>query len=209
MKAQNFKNLNEILKYFHLEFMFEKFIDFYAISTIEPDAKFKKDLDFALANRGEEDKEAFVSEFIIVPFLKEIWERHSGVNLFSHVSVSLDDLTLIPDYLLAAKTSTGLKTLDKPLLLTIEAKNEKFDEGWFQALLQLIACQKMNETDSIPVYAIVTTGDTWQFGKLERGLFIRHPVPVSLDKPEKLFGILDYLFAECEKNSERFLKSEQ
>lgn len=204
MKAQDFKNLNEIVTHFHLTFRFDTFIDFQAVSLFEPNEKFRHDLDFALRNRGEDDKEAFVSEFIIVPFLREIWERHPGVNVFSHVGIALDDLTLIPDYLVAAKPLSGVKVLETPLLATIEAKNEKFDEGWFQALLQLLACQQMNAAEGLPVYAIVTTGDTWQFGKLEYRSFVRHPIPVSLNALEQLCGILDDLFTLCETNVKQY-----
>jgi hypothetical protein len=45
--------------------------------------------------------------------------------------------------------------LYKPLLLTVEAKNEKFDEGWTQALLQSVVCQKINGTPNIPILSIV------------------------------------------------------
>ncbi|MCP4104094.1 MAG: hypothetical protein GY749_00915 [Desulfobacteraceae bacterium] len=207
--AHDFKNSNEILKHFHLEFQFEKFINFDSTHSVGPDEKFKAELDFSLMNRGEDDKEAFACEFLIVPFLKETWMRHPKVSLFSHVTIKVDDFNLVPDYLVATKPSTGIKSLDKPLLLTTEAKNEKFDEGWFQALQQLIACQKINKTDKITIYAIVTTGDIWQFGKLEKHLFSRHPVSVSLDNTGKLLGILDFLFSECEKNMEIAVRSEK
>jgi hypothetical protein len=81
----------------------------------------------------------------------------------------------------------------------VEAKNEKFDEGWAQALLQSIVCQKINGTDEIPILSIVTTGDIWQFGKFEKKRFIKHPISASIQHIEELLGILDVLFSECEK----------
>ncbi|MCP4369518.1 MAG: hypothetical protein GY797_15620 [Deltaproteobacteria bacterium] len=85
------------------------------------------------------------------------------------------------------------------MLLTIKAKNENFDEGWAQALLQSVICQKLNENDDIPIYSIVTTGDLWEFGKLENHVFIRHPVPWAIQDIGGLLGILDTLFSVCEK----------
>jgi hypothetical protein len=45
-------------------------------------------------------KEFFTSEFIIVPFLKKIWKRHPGLNLFSYVQIKVD---VVPDYLVSSK----------------------------------------------------------------------------------------------------------
>jgi hypothetical protein len=88
-----------------------------------------EDLEFAMTHRGAVDKEAFACEFLIVPFLKEAWKRHPDLNLFSHLSIQVNDLTAIPDYLVSVKTQTGWKDLTTPLLLVVEAKDEKFEEG--------------------------------------------------------------------------------
>jgi hypothetical protein len=146
-----------------------------------------------------DEQGAYVAEFIVVPFLKETWKRHPDLNLFSHLQISADNVTVIPDYLVSAKTPTGYKTLYKPLLLTVEAKNEKFDEGWTQALLQSVVCQKINGTPDIPILSIVTTGDFWQFGKFEQKLFTKNPIPASIQHVDELLGILDALFSECEE----------
>jgi hypothetical protein len=106
---------------------------------------------------------------------------------------------MIPDYLVTAKHPTGYKAIYKPLLLAVEAKNEKFEDGWTQALLQAVVCQKINGTADLPVLAMVTTGDLWQFAKLEKQQFIKHPFSASLQNLEVLLGILDTLFTECEK----------
>ena len=193
-----FTTSKEILEQYQLHYTIDEFINFEKILPVEVPDWFKKDMRFSLVNRGEEDKEAFASEFIIAPLLKETWKRHPRLSLFSHVQISADDLTVIPDYLLSSKDPTGYKTIHKPLLLTVEAKNEKFDEGWFQALLQSVLCQKINETNEIPIISIVTTGDVWQFGKLEKQLFTKHPISFSIQNLEGLLGILNELFSECE-----------
>ncbi len=197
--VQKFRDFEEILEYYHLDFRFETFLDFSQIPPVPAEDWFKEELMFSLTNRGEDDKEAFVCEFLIVPFLKHVWKRHPKINLFSHVQIKVDDLTLIPDYLVSKRTPTGFKRLYKPLLLTVEAKNEQFDEGWFKALLQAIVCQKINATEKIPILVIVTTGDFWQFGKLDNSHVIRHPLPLSIEDPDALLGVLDVLFQECEQ----------
>ena len=190
-----------ILEQYKLKYTTNQFFDWETIPTIEPPEWFQEELNFSIKHRGTDDQEAFVAEFIVVPFLKETWKRHLDLNLFSHLKISADDVTVIPDYLLSAKAPTGYKTLYKPLLLTVEAKNEKFDEGWSQALLQSIVCQKINGTSDIPILSIVTTGDFWQFGQLEHNLFSKNPIPASIQHVDELLGILDGLFSRCEKIS--------
>ncbi len=195
----NFNHVPDILTHYHLDYQMAEFLDFNQPPAVQIPEWFKQDLRFTIANRGEPDKEAFACEFIIVPFLKEAWKKHPHLSLFSHVAIQAEDLTVIPDYLVTAKHPTGYKTVYKPLLLTVEAKNEKFEDGWTQALLQAVVCQKINGTANLPVLAIVTTGDLWQFAKLEKQQFIKHPFSASLQNLEVLLGILDTLFTECEK----------
>ncbi len=197
--AREIPKLEEILEQYHLHYELAEFFDFDASMPVKASDAFKEELRFALLHRGEDDKEAFTSEFIIVPFLRETWKKHPDLNLFSHVQIHADDITVIPDYLLSAKPPTGYKTVYRPLLLTVEAKDEKFDEGWSQALLQSIVCQKINQTPNIPIFSIVTIGDSWQFAKLQGDLFIKHPLPASIQHIDELLGILDMLFSECEK----------
>ncbi|MEM9850072.1 MAG: hypothetical protein AAF847_19430 [Bacteroidota bacterium] len=196
---KQFNNIAEILEHYGIEFEYNKFFAIDEIAELQLDDFFIRDLEFSLSNRGAHDKEFFSSEFIIVPFLKEAWKRHEKVTLFSHVNLKVNEFNLYPDYILGGKHKTGVKILQKPLLLTIEAKDEKVEQGWMEALLQLIAAQQFNQTDQVPVHAIVTTADNWYFGKLTAQLFQRHPFPVGIDDPEKLFGVLDYIFSECEK----------
>ncbi len=196
----NFNSLKDVIAHYHLHYQIAEFMDFGGreLSTTVS-AGLKEEIRFALLNRGEDDKEAFTAEFIIVPLLKEVWKKHPQLNLFSHVQLKVEDLTVVPDYLVTAKDPSGYKTVCKPLLITIEAKNEKFEEGWFQALLQAIVCQKINGTEDLPIFVMVTTGDLWQIGKLEKQQFIKHPWSFSLHHLEELLGILDALFRECEK----------
>jgi hypothetical protein len=198
--SYDFKDAGEVLENFGLNFRFDKFVDFKKVQEVETESWFQEVIDFSLSNRGVDDKEFFTSEFIIVPFLREIWRRHPNLSLFSHVQIRDGEWILIPDYLVSSRNPTGFKKLHKPLLLTVEAKNEKFEEGWLQALLQSVVCRKINGTDEIPIFSVVTTGDIWQFGKLETATFIRHPVPASVQDTERLLGILDELFSECERN---------
>lgn len=198
-EGQQFQDFEAVLEHYHYDFRFQPFIDFSSTTPIPAETWFKEELMFALSHRGDDDKEAFACEFLIVPFLRYVWRRHELVNLFSHVQIKADDLIFIPDYLVTGRTPTGFKRVYKPLLLTVEAKNEDFGEGWFKALLQAVVCQRLNETPDIPIVMVVTTGDVWQFGKLEQTHVIRHPLPLSIEDPDMLLGVLDVVFAGCEQ----------
>lgn len=138
-----------------------------------------------------------------MPFLRAVWRRHPNLELFSHIQIQADDIVVIPDYLVSSRSPTGYKALSKPLLLTVEAKDEKFHEGWIQALQQAIICQKINAMTDVPVFSIVTTGDFWEFGKLEGEMFLKHPLPASIQHPDELLGVLDTLFEVCEQTAVR------
>jgi len=203
IKTPDFKNIVDVLKHFDLTYQKETFMDYSKIKSFNLNRKFLTDLNFALKNVGSDDKEYFMSEFVIVPFLRETWQNHSKLNLFSHVQLKTDEYTVIPDYLITGKNKHGYKVVDKPLLITVEAKFEKFNEGWFQASMQMIAAQKMNNNTEIPIYGIVTTGAIWQIGKLENKILYQHPASLSVETPKKLAGVLAYIFGECEKIAEK------
>lgn len=194
----NFSSSKEILDAYQLTFKYDKFIDYQSVTKVSLHQYFLDKLDFTLSNRGQADKEFFSAEFIIAPFLFEAWRRHTKVNLFSHPNLKVQDFNLYPDYIIAAKDKTGLKILQKPLLMIVKPDDEKIKEGWFDALVQMVAARLVNETDNIPVHAIVTTGDSWYFGKLEDNIFIRHPLPLGIDKPESLMSVLNHIFSLCE-----------
>jgi len=207
IKTPDFKNIVDVFKYYQLQYKRTEFIDYNTIQKLPLEDWFLEDLKFALAHVGVDDKESFMSEFVIVPFLRKAWKLHSSLNLFSHVQLKTNDYTVIPDYLITGKTKLGYKAVEKPLLITVEAKYEKFNEGWFQAAMQMEAARQMNNNAEIPVYGIVTTGDLWQIAKLENNIFWQHPESLSVRNPEELAGLLSYLFGECEKNAEIVFKN--
>ena len=59
---------------------------------------------------------------------------------------------------------------------------------------------------AIPVYGIVSTGELWQFAKLEDQVMTRHPLPFSAAYPGQLAGILNHIFGECERHAAKAFK---
>ncbi len=193
-----------MLLHFGLKVVTEEFINLDAVTPIEIPSLLKEDLKFLLANRGNTDMEFYACEALIFPLLKEAWKRNPQAKLFSHPQIKYEDLVLIPDYVVTARDKSGLNYFQKPLLITVEAKNDDYAKGWSDVYKQLMVARLLNENNEIPIYALVSIGEGWQIGKLDGNMIYKHPLPLSILYPNQLLGVLDYIFADCVKTAERF-----
>lgn len=204
MKFNDFANNAEMLTYFGLKMQKMKFLNFDSIVPIPLPDLILTDIDFLLQNRGDTDMEFYACEALIFPLLKEAWKRNPKAKVFSHPQIKYEDLILIPDYVVTPKDKTGTDAFQKPLLITVEAKNEDYNQGWADACKQLIVSRFLNQNDQIPIYALVSIGESWQFGKLAGNIIYKHPTALGLDNANKLFGVLDFIFADCVQTAEKF-----
>ncbi len=198
MAFSEFKSISMVIEKYPLRIRRENFLPD-AISEL-PDW-FIENLNFAIEKKQFNDNEYFSCEAFIYPFLREAWKRYRKLQLWSHQPVFCNsELTGQPDYLLSHIPDDVISSLlSKPLLAVIEAKKENFTEGWGQCLACMLACRFLNKDEDITIYGIVTSGELWQFGKLRGDMFTEHLYPASIDNPQKIMGILDYIFAECER----------
>jgi hypothetical protein len=60
-------------------------------------------------------------------------------------------------------------------------------------LAELLASQKLNENTKMPVYGVVTDGETWHFGKLVEDLFIKNESLFAINNLKEIFGSLNYI----------------
>ncbi|NJO15901.1 MAG: hypothetical protein HC877_09165 [Thioploca sp.] len=166
---------------------------------------FCENLTFALEIKKIHESEAFCREGFIYPFLQEGVKLHRHLNLWSHQLLSCDEeLNGYPDYFITALPyEHAYLVMDKPYVAVVEAKDEKLNEGWGQCLAEMVACQKLNEPDDIPVYGIVSTGILWEFAKLDGNTFLKHRSSYTVEPPELLMGILDYVLTECEQYAQK------
>ncbi len=201
MPFSEFKNINMVLEKYPLRIKREKFLP---DAMLELPDWFIENLDFSIEKGQINESEFFYCEAFIYPFLQEAWKRHQKLQLWSHQSIYYsDELSGEPDYLLSYIPDEVIRNIiNKPLLAVVEAKKENFTEGWGQCLAELIACQYINDDENITIYGIVTSGELWQFAKLKGEVFTGHTLPASIDNIEKIMGILDYIFGECEKQIE-------
>jgi hypothetical protein len=137
--------------------------------------------------------EATICERIIRPTLDLVEVKYELLHIWSHVPYNIDKkkgLVGEPDYLIAPRTQYGDMSI--PPLCIIEAKQEKFAEGWAQALAEMVAASFQGAKIS---YGVVTTGKIWEFGQLKGNLYIKDPASVSAtDDLQKVFDILNWLF---------------
>jgi hypothetical protein len=52
----------------------------------------------------------------------------------------------------------------------------------------------------VAVYGIVSNGQGWQFYKLDTNGRLFESTLYSINQPETILGILDYVFTQCEQN---------
>ena len=201
MPFSDFKNIEQVVQKYPLKIRQENFLPEIGLQLPE---NFTENLLFLLDKKAVDESEAFLSEAFIFPFLQHAWKRHSKVKLWSHRMLVCDDkLFGEPDYFISAWREEVIDRLvSTPLLAVTEAKKQDFEAGWGQCLAEMIACQKINQNEHLIIYGIVTTGLIWEFGKLESNTFTKHPLPYSISDPQRIFGILDFIFSECERQIE-------
>jgi len=160
------------------------------------------DILFSIVENNLRDKINYVSEYaicetIIRPIL-DIVVKNYPLKVWSHVSYNVDkEKGLIgePDYLVAKRNKYG--AMARPALCVIEAKKDNFDEGWTQALAEMVASSLLGATSS---YAIVTTGVLWQFGKLDNGIFAIDAKSISATTElQRVFNTINWIFYEISK----------
>lgn len=108
------------------------------------------------------------SELIITPVLLDIWRQSQAqISLFSGVEFTVDaarGLTGYCDYILSR--SKAQLTINAPVVMIVEAKNENIKAGLGQCVAEMLAAQMFNarEGQAIEtVYGAVTTGEIWKF----------------------------------------------
>lgn len=196
MGFSNYKDIGEVLQEFQVTYTEANFMGETEFRI--PDY-FREDLAFMMREAVVDNSEFAVCENLIYPVLKEVWKSYySNFVLWSHKSLTYDqNLCGFPEYILAKRSPLGKFVFGKPYFLLVEAKQDKFDEGWAQCLAEMIAAQRLNEELQITIFGIVSNGDRWQFGKLEANLFTRNKTFYTIQELDKLFAAVNYVFQQC------------
>jgi len=88
-----------------------------------------------------------------------------------------------------------------------EAKKDDFVQGWAQVSAEMIAAQKLNDNEDIPIYGLVSTGELWKFGVLKNKIFTIDSNSISAPLfLNKVLNILNWMFCEARKNADTLEK---
>ncbi len=192
MAFSDFKNISEVQKKYNIKYKEAIFIE---TQEIQPSENFVKDIEFYKENIDVFSSEASRSEVIISPILREVYKKYyKKYSFWIQKSIFYDDILCgTPDYIFSEKSELGKTVLEKPIVIIVEAKRNDFEQGWGQCLAELVASQKINDDAECPVHGIVTDGNLWQFGKLEKDCFFKNPESITVDKLSLLYGVLNYV----------------
>ncbi|MBV6622170.1 MAG: hypothetical protein KI793_04305 [Rivularia sp. (in: Bacteria)] len=198
MAFSNYKSISAVVKKFQIKYSLENFmleVDFPVKES------FREELDLLFADGVVDNSEDAICENLIYPVLKEVWKFYrSKLTLWSHQALVYDeDLSGIPDYTVTQRNPLATIIFDKPYFLTVEAKQDKFEEGWGQCLAEMIAVQRLNDDFESDIFGIVSNGKIWQFGKLRLDIFTRNKNLYVIQDLDKLFGAVNYIFQQCEQ----------
>ncbi len=144
------------------------------------------------------------SEFIIAPVMIEIEQLfgqqfaiYSGKNLEADKEKGL---TGECDFII----SKGEQTLivQSPILTIVEAKKADIDLGLGQSVAQMIGARIINEKQgqNNVIYGCVTTGEDWQFMKLENSIVYVDEDRYYINQVEKIVGCLRAILEEALAN---------
>ena len=200
MAFTSFKNLTEVVKKYELFYDVQTIISLENVTAM-PSANLVETIDFNLRETVYDASEASLCEAIIYPILQDVWKNfRDKLLLWSHTGIEADDiLTGIPDYIVAKKSAYG-RVLGTPLLTTVEAKKDNFADGWTQCATQLLAMQKINQSDSnYTLFGIVTNGESWEFAQLSGNKLLKNTITYSVFDLEQLYKVLFFIFSDCYK----------
>jgi hypothetical protein len=136
------------------------------------------------------------SEFIIVPILLELNQQNPDqFTIYSGKQMDVDKeqgLNGECDFILSKGAAS--RVIQAPIVSLVEAKKQDIDLGLGQCIAQMVGASLFNQRKGQSVAAIfgcVTTGEIWQFLKLEdQTVVIDSRSYLLFDSLEKILGIL-------------------
>ncbi|MCK5925883.1 MAG: hypothetical protein KAG10_08330 [Methylococcales bacterium] len=193
MSYGKFERIEQVADTFSIKVTRAAFIK---TEQVEIDAFFLSRMARALLKDVNFVNEDAIRQHVIAPMLDIISDHYENLEVWSEVVYNVNeslDLYGKPDYLIAPYADNG--GISIPPLCVIEAKEKDWKKGWAQALAEMYAISTQGATIC---YGVVTTGDFWQFGKLEAGnLFTRDPVKLSaIENLQNVLSTLNWLFKE-------------
>jgi hypothetical protein len=197
MSFNAYKNISDVIQAFPVHYQ-EK--DFIQELPFVIDNSFRHRLELILTEGIVFNSECAICENIISPILIEVWQSYKEQLLvWSHQPLNYDEqLSGIPDYMVAKRSAKGKIVFEEPYLIVVEAKKDNFEEGWGQCLAELITAQKLNENTKTEIFGIVSNGKFWEFGRLLENSFEKNIKLYTISNLEELFSAVNYVFQKSQ-----------
>lgn len=135
------------------------------------------------------------SEFLVVPVLLAVREFATGnVSVFSGQRLDVDPQRGLAgecDYILAL--TQPLPRLRAPLITVLEAKKGDVEAGLGQCVAQMVGARLFNERagePQRPLFGCVTSGEDWQFLRLENTTISVDPTRLYIDNVGGILAII-------------------
>jgi hypothetical protein len=204
MAFTSFKSIGEVAKKYHIYIKSEDFIQTTPIYKA-PEA-LHQEIKTSLRLRMYKHSEIAICEQLIHPVLRHLWldSFEKELLLWSHTTFQVNDvLTGIPDYLFSERSlQYDSEVLEYPILVTVEAKKDNFQDGWAQCLAEMVAAQMMNNNPQLTIYGIVTNGIQWELGKLKDNILSKDynlNLTLTIADLDKLYTALYYILTDCKE----------
>lgn len=189
MGYSNFKKLENVLKKFGLSEIRTNL--FPNITPVTPSEWLLLSLEKAYIMPLLNEKGR--SERLVSPLLLEVAETFQNeFSLFSGYDLVInatDDLTGPCDFFFAHHPPQDIA--HAPIVTLVEAKDEDMDYGMAQCVAQMYAATQYNLAEGREIsviYGCATTGEMWQFMKLENNLVSASKKMYYINQPEIILG---------------------
>ncbi len=198
MSFTHYKTLSQVVQTFHLSYQEQNFIQ---PKRFEMGDYLRAELQFNLTELVVDSSEYALCENLIYPILREIWKAYkTDLMLWSHHPLESDDeLSGVPDYLIAKRSPLGKIVFEQPYLIVVEAKKDNFSEGWGQCAAELVAIQKLNNQPEQTLFGVVTNAERWEFAKLQNVVFTKNLNGYQIENLDELCAAINCLFFESQR----------
>lgn len=158
----------------------------------------KETLDISISLALSSSSEKARSEFIVAPILLELERRNKDeFSIFSGERLDVDEERGLKgecDFILSKGPISS--TIQAPIFLLVEAKKNDIKEGLGQCLAQMIGAQFFNQREGNKIdviYGCVTTGENWQFLRLEDNVVTMDAMRYYLNELQKFLWIFQHV----------------
>lgn len=140
-----------------------------------------------------------VSKSLLIDAIcEEALEDCPRLKIWKGAALEGEDVCGNVDYLVAERRSY----LEAPFVCVIEAKKDDFEQGTAQCLVEMKACQWVNQRMGklIPIYGIVTNGEGWKFYRLRVTGEVDESLLSGIGDMAMLLGRSRLFFQLCQEN---------